>query len=56
MMHNLYPGMVFQTKIRRNTALSKASSAKKSIYDFDDKCAGAEDYMRLAKELLSSEK
>lgn len=56
MMHNLYPGMVFQTKIRRNTALSKASSAKKSIYDFDDKCAGAEDYMRLAKELLSCEK
>lgn len=52
LMRSTYPDMVFQTKIRRNTALSKASACKKSIFDFDSNSAGAEDYLQLAREFL----
>ncbi|MBR6381567.1 MAG: ParA family protein [Lachnospiraceae bacterium] len=43
---------IFKTKIPRNVRLSEAPSFGKPIGQYDPKCAGAEAYRNLAKELL----
>lgn len=47
-----YPNQVFNAKIRKNTALSKASLQKRTIFEYDPTSAGAADYDQLAREIL----
>lgn len=51
-MRELYPGKVFNAKIRKNTALSKASLQKMTIFEFDSNSNGADDYDQLAREVM----
>jgi chromosome partitioning protein len=44
---------VFKTIVRTNVALEEASMLKYSIFDLDDKCAGAIDYMNVCKEIIN---
>jgi len=46
----------FETKIRRNIRLAEAPSFGRPIFDYDGNSNGAEDYRRLAEELLAREK
>lgn len=48
-----FPGRVLTTMIRENVALAECPSFGKSIFDYKDKSAGAEDYQSLAQDLLS---
>lgn len=43
---------VFETKIRRNTAVNKAHFEQKTILDFDGRTPGAQDYRAFAKEFV----
>ena len=47
--------VVFDTNIRRNIRLAEAPSYGQSIFDYDAKSNGAEDYRALAKEVLAME-
>lgn len=47
-----YQHKVYRTVIRRNTKISEASIAKKTIFDYEPKSIGAEDYGTLAEEIL----
>ena len=51
-----YPGIVFQTHIRDTVSLSEAPGSGGSIYDYDPKGRGAEDYWALTKEILERTK
>ncbi len=44
---------IFQTRIRRNIRLAEAPSFGQSIFDYAPDSNGAEDYRRLAEEMLS---
>ncbi len=46
---------MFQTKIRRNIRLAEAPSFGQSIFQYAPKSHGAEDYQKLAQELLGAE-
>jgi chromosome partitioning protein len=39
--------------IRRNIKLAEAPSFGKTIFDYDPKCPGAEDYRRLAESVIA---
>ncbi len=43
---------VFSTKIRECIAVAEAPANHCSVFDYDDKCNGAKDYMALAAEIL----
>lgn len=43
---------VFETKIRRNIRLAEAPSFGRSIFDYDPKSNGADDYRALAEEIV----
>jgi chromosome partitioning protein len=43
---------LFSTVIRENVRLAEAPSFSKSIFDYDERSAGAEDYRSLARELV----
>ena len=45
--------ILFQTKIRRNIRLAEAPSHGMSIFRYDPKSSGAEDYRRLADEIVA---
>ena len=45
--------MVFKTVIQRNVKLSEAPSFGKSIINYDIDSRGAENYIDLAKELIT---
>ncbi|MFN8303903.1 MAG: ParA family protein [Saprospiraceae bacterium] len=47
-----YPGKVFDTRIRTNIALARAQELGTDIFTHDDRSNGAEDYRRLAAELI----
>ena len=51
-MREEFPGQVFNAKIRKNTALSKASLQKQTIFEYDPNSAGASDYDQLAREIM----
>lgn len=51
-LRDMFPGKVFNAKIRENTTVGQAPGARMTIFEYDNKCAGAEDYMQLAKELI----
>jgi len=46
---------ILKTKIMKNEALNQAQIAQKSIFDFDPKSRGAENYKELTKEILNYE-
>lgn len=45
--------IVFQTKIRENITLAEMPLSGGSIFDYDDSCNGAKDYMALAEEVIA---
>lgn len=51
-----FKNKVFRTKIRENVRLAEAPSFGKSIRDFSSTSHGAEDYKKLAREVLKSER
>ncbi len=54
-VRHMYQGKVFDTEIRQNITLAEASSVGKDIFSFDELCFGAEDYRKLAREIMGSE-
>jgi chromosome partitioning protein len=48
-----FPGRVFNTVIRENVSLAESPSFGKTIFDYKESSAGAEDYQSLAEDLLS---
>ncbi|MDF9801256.1 chromosome partitioning protein [Catalinimonas alkaloidigena] len=51
-VRDTYNGLVYQSMIRRNISVVEASSLKQDIFSYDSKCAAAEDYKSLTKEML----
>lgn len=47
-----FPGRVLNTVIRENVSLAECTSFGKSVFEYKDKSAGAEDYQSLAQDLL----
>ncbi|MCU0440345.1 MAG: ParA family protein [Raineya sp.] len=50
---DMYQSSVFETSIRQNIALAEATSQGKSIFEYAPDSNGAEDYRKLAKEILN---
>ncbi len=46
-----FPSQIFNTKIRENTKVSEAPGYRCTIFEHDPSCAGAEDYLQLAREI-----
>lgn len=46
---------ILKTRIMKNEALNQAQIAQKSIFDFDPKSKGAENYKELTKEIINYE-
>ena len=44
---------VFKAVIRRNTALNQATLNRQTVFEFDRRAYGKQDYLRLAKEILN---
>lgn len=51
MIRQRYADKVFTTKIRENISLAEMPLSGQSIFEYDAKCNGAQDYMSLAKEV-----
>lgn len=49
-----YPTQIFKTMIRENTALADSTALGEDIFTHNPKCNGAEDYLKLSKELLKN--
>lgn len=47
-----FPGRVLNTMVRENVSLAECPSFGKSIFDYQEKSTGAEDYKSLAQDLL----
>ncbi len=47
-----FPGLVYETSIRRNVKLAESPSHSKPVPVYDPYCAGTEDYRALAREFL----
>lgn len=52
LLGNLFPKHLLQTKIRTNIALAKAQEEGSDIFTYDKNSRGAQDYMKLAEEVL----
>jgi chromosome partitioning protein len=50
-----YSGLVFDTSIPRNVRLAEAPSYGKPVIYYDERSRGAESYMQLAREVLTSD-
>ena len=48
-----FPGRVYETVIPRNVRLSEAPSFGKPVLEYDPECAGAQFYLKLAREVLN---
>ena len=46
---------IFQTKVRRNIKLAEAPSFGQSIFDYEPKSAGAQDYLSVIEEVIAME-
>lgn len=46
---------IFQTKVRRNIKLAEAPSFGQSIFDYEPKSAGAQDYLSIIEEVIAME-
>ena len=47
--------LVFNTVIRTNVALAEAPSKGVSIFRYDNRCSGAEDYRNLSEEIVRND-
>ncbi len=47
-----YGDAIFNTHIRGNVALAESQSMGKHIFDYDEMCNGAEDYLQLSREVI----
>ena len=54
-VRNYFEDKVFDTVINRNVRLSEAPSFGKPVILYDAVCAGSENYMRLAEEMMNHE-
>lgn len=52
-MESLFPGKVFNTKIRTNIQLAESPAKRTNIFDFAPSSPGAADYQALTEEILS---
>ncbi|GAB5551617.1 MAG: ParA family protein [Saprospiraceae bacterium] len=52
-IHKYFGDMVFETKIRDNVALAEAPAQRKDIFAYSPKSPGAQDYLSLAKEIIT---
>lgn len=52
---NNFDGSMFTTVINSNVKLKEAVRSRKSIIDYDSRCAGYRDYMALAEEVIEEE-
>lgn len=48
--------LLMNTRIRENTTLGQAAGKRQTIFEYDPECAGAEDYLQLAKEIVKRNK
>ena len=51
-----YANVIFNTHIRDNVSLSECPGANSSIFDYDTKSKGAQDYLNLTREILERNK
>ena len=51
-----YANVIFNTPIRDNVSLSECPGANCSIFDYDTKSKGAQDYLNLTREILERNK
>ena len=51
-----YANVIFNTHIRDNVSLSECPGANCSIFDYDTKSKGAQDYLNLTREILERNK
>jgi len=51
-----FDGLVFKTKIPKNSKIGEAAFNKKSIVAFDNKSSGAKAYLSLAREIITGKK
>lgn len=51
-----YANVIFNTHIRDNVSLSESPGANCSIFDYDTKSKGAQDYLNLTREILERNK
>ena len=51
-----FPGRVLSTPIRESVALAESPSYGVSIFDYKKSSFGAQDYISLARDLVSKEK
>lgn len=49
---NQYGEAIFETLIRGNIALAECQSMGQHIFEYDENCNGAEDYLQLAEEVV----
>lgn len=54
-LKKFFGDVMCETLIRRNVKVSEASSYGKSIFDYDEKSHGAQDYLNLCKEIVERE-
>lgn len=52
-LQQTYPNLLLTTKIRDNTALSQAQLLAQSIFEYEPKSMGAEDYKTLSMEIIN---
>lgn len=52
-MENIFSDKVFSTKIRLNISAAESPASRKNIFDFAPESTAANDYMKLAKEILN---
>ncbi len=51
-LRDSFPGKVFKANIRSNVRLAEAPSYQKSIFEYDKRSHGAEDYYMMTKEVI----
>jgi len=49
---NIFKDLAFKTPIRKNVALVEAGASGRSIFEYDKKCNGAQDYKNLTNEII----
>ena len=53
-IRSYFGNLVFETVIRENVALAEAPSVGQTIFEYNPRSPGAEDYMALAKEIIAN--
>lgn len=54
-LQKFFQSKLLTTRVRRNVKVSEAASYGKSIFEYDIKSHGAQDYLKLSKEILERE-